>query len=369
MEKIILFGGTFDPVHNGHMRIARYASLKLNADVVFVPAKNPRWKKPHASIEDRHNMLRIALKKEGTGSVYISDYEIKSKADTNYTIDTVKYFVEKFPDREICLLMGADQVEAFHDWKDADTIAKLATIIYVERPGITIKGDNIKKYKMIPLTYEGSGTISSKAVRSLQELDVPKEVLEYIEEHELYYIKTLKDKYYLPERFKHALSVANVAYSIAKNNHLAEANDCYIAGLLHDLGKKVNELMQKEIMNKNYSEYLKDLPPTLYHQFVGAYLAKKDFNITNEAILDAIKFHATGKANMTPISKITYAADKIDPLRGYNSNKLIRACNKNYYSGFQEVLKENRKHLVKHHLSFDNPLTKACMDLYLGDKR
>ncbi|MCQ2794623.1 MAG: nicotinate (nicotinamide) nucleotide adenylyltransferase [Bacilli bacterium] len=367
MEKVILFGGTFDPVHNGHLRIARYASLKLNADVVFVPAKNPRWKKPHASITDRHNMLRIALKKEGTGSVYISDYEIKSKADTNYTIDTVKHFVNKFKDREICLLIGADQVESFHDWKDAEELARLAHIIYVERPGVIVKEENIKKYNMTPLSYEGSGTISSKAIRALTELDTPKEILDYIAEHELYYIKNIKERY-SPERFKHALSVANVAYAIAKNNHRSDTNDCYIAGLLHDLGKKVNDIKQKEIMNKYYKEYLTMLPPTLYHQFVGAYLAKTELNINNESILDAIKFHATGKMNMTPISKIVYAADKVDPLRGYDSKKLIRACYKDYYSGFQLVLSENRKHLIKNGLSFDNPLTKSCMELYLGEK-
>ncbi|MCQ2792483.1 MAG: nicotinate (nicotinamide) nucleotide adenylyltransferase [Bacilli bacterium] len=367
MEKVILFGGTFDPVHNGHLRIARYASLKLNADVVFVPAKNPRWKKPHASIENRHNMLRIALKKEGTGSVYISDFEIKSNADTNYTIDTIKHFVNEFPDREICLLIGADQVESFHDWKDAEEISRLANIIYVERPRVYVKEDNIKKYNMTPLSYEGSGTISSSAVRSLNDLDTPKEVLDYIEKHGLYYIKKIREKY-TPERYKHAVSVANVAYAIAKNNHRNDANDCYIAGLLHDVGKMVNDIKQKEIMNKYYQEYLTNLPPTLYHQFVGAYIAKTELNINNEAILDAIKFHATGKMNMTPISKIVYAADKIDPLRGYDSMKLIRACYKDYYRGFQMVLNENRKHLIKNHLSYDNPLTKSCMELYLGEK-
>ena len=365
--KIAIFGGTFDPVHNGHLRIARYASLKLNADVVFVPAKNPRWKKPHASIEDRHNMLRIALKKEGTGGVYISDYEIKSKADTNYTIDTVKHFVKTEKGKEIYLLIGADQVESFHDWKDANEIARLAHIIYVERPGVSVKEDNIKKYNMTPLSYEGSGTISSKAIRALAELDTPKEVLDYIAEHNLYYIKDIKARY-KEERYKHALSVANVAYAIAKNNHRSDANDCYIAGLLHDLGKKVNDIKAREIMNKYYKEYLKMLPPTLYHQFVGAYLAKTELNINNESILDAIKFHATGKMNMTPIGKIVYAADKVDPLRGYDSKKLIRACYKDYYSGFQLVLAENRKHLIKHGLSFDNPLTKSCMELYLGEK-
>lgn len=365
-NKIILFGGTFDPVHNGHLRIARYASRKYHSDVVFVPAKNPRWKKPHASIEDRLNMLKIALKHEGN-KVAISDFEVKSKATTNYTIDTVKHFITKYKKKEIYLLIGADQVESFNDWKDAKKLSKLVKIIYVERPGVILKSENTKKFNMLPLSYEGSGTVSSSSIRKLGELDTPKEVLDYIEKHELYYIKDIKP-YYDTKRFAHVKSVANVAYQIAESNNRWDKHYCYVAGLLHDLGKKVNDIKMKEIMEKYYKDYLDNLPPTLYHQFVGAYMAKTIFKINNDKVLDAIKFHATGKANMTPMGKIVYASDKIDPLRDYDSSKLMKACLKDYYTGFQEVLEANRRHLKKHKLSFDNPLTKACMDLYLGDK-
>ncbi len=367
MEKIILFGGTFDPIHNGHLRIARYASLKLNADVIFIPSKNPRWKKPKADISHRLNMLKIALKKNKDKRISISNYEINSKEDTNYSIDTVKYFVKKYKNKEVWLLIGADQVESFHDWKDAKEISKLVHIVYVERPGIIVKENNIKKYNMTPLSYEGSGTVSSHAIRRLENLDTPKEVLDYIAKNDLYYIKDVKS-YYSEKRFNHALSVANVAYNIAIHNKRNDANECYVAGLLHDLGKNLNDIKQKEIMNKYYKEYLNQLPSTLYHQFTGAFLAKTKLNINNDVILDAIKFHATGKMNMSPMAKIVYSADKIDPLRGYDSSKLIKACYKDYYNGFQLVLKENRKHLIKHGLSFDNPLTKSCMELYLGEK-
>lgn len=366
MEKIILFGGTFDPVHNAHLRIARYAALKLNADVVFIPAKSPRWKKPEASITDRHNMLKIALKKEGTGSVYISDYEIKSKNDINYTIDTIKYFRNKFKNRQICLLIGADQVESFHNWKDANEIASIASIIYVDRPGVNYTHDNIKKYRMQSLIYDGSGLISSSAIRSLKSLDTPKEVLDYIEKKELYYIKLLKERYYNEHRLAHAISVARLAYDIAISNHREEANACYIAGLLHDIGKNVPSIKAKEIMEAEFKQYVNDeMPTALYHQFVGAYLARTEFGITDESIIDAIMYHATGKAHMTPIDKIIYAADKIDPLRGYNSTRYIKACKNNYYTGFQMVLKANRDFLISHGYKINNSLTRECLDLYL----
>jgi len=367
MEKLVLFGGTFDPVHNGHLRIARFASLKLNADVVFVPARAPRWKTPHASIEDRANMLRMALKKEGTGSVYISDYEIKNNDSINYTIDTIRYFISKYKNREICLLIGADQVSSFNNWKDADKIASLATIIYVDRPGIEINSENIKKYNMKSLYYEGSGTVSSEAIRNLTNLDTPKEVLDYIVENELYYIKKIKE-YYLPKRYDHIISVANLSYKIARANHIHEYEKAYIAGLLHDIAKSMPLKDQKEIMIKYYKEYLENLAPSVYHQFVSEYIAKKELHITDEIVLDAIKYHTTGKANMPPISKIVYSADKLDPLRGVNNKKLIKACINDYYNGFQMVLQENKKYLTQNKFDINNSLTESCFDLYLSNK-
>lgn len=367
MEKLVLFGGTFDPVHNGHLRIARFASLKLNADVVFVPAKAPRWKTPHASIKDRANMLRMALKKEGTGSVYISDYEIKKDEPVNYTIDTIRYFKDKFKNREICLLIGADQVASFHNWKEADRIAALATIIYVDRPGIEINSENIKKYNMQSLYYEGSGSVSSESIRNLINLDTPKEVLDYIVENDLYYIAKIKP-YYKEKRYAHILSVADLSYKIARANHIENYEKAYIAGLLHDIAKSMPLKDQKDIMMKHYNEYLENLAPSVYHQFVSEYIAIHDLNIKDEVVLDAIKFHTTGKANMPPISKIVYSADKLDPLRGVNNKKLIKACMNDYYNGFQMVLQANKKYLTDNKFDINNPLTESCFDLYLSNK-
>jgi len=365
MEKLILFGGTFDPIHNGHLRIARFASLNLNADVVFIPAKNPRWKRPEAEVEDRYKMLHLALKSEGTASFYISKFEIESGVSVNYTIDTVRYFKNKYKNREICLLIGADQVSAFDKWQEAEEISNLATIIYVTRPDIVLSNENISKFKMQRLEFDGSGSVSSNKIRNLLSLDTPKEVIDYIEEHELYYMQDLKQRY-TEKRLKHAISVANLAYNIAKYNKL-DAGTAYIAGLLHDVGKKVGEDEQREIMKYYYKDYLTNLPPSLYHQFVGAYIAKEKLGIKDEGIIDAIMFHATGKAHMSPLAKVVYSADKLDPLRGWNSKRLIKVCYQSYYEGFQTVLGENRKYLLEKGFKIDNPLTESCMKLYLGD--
>ena len=105
MANYILFGGTFDPIHNGHIRMATYASMKLNADVVFVPARSPRWKNPTSSSKERLKMLKAALKYCPSGTS-ILDYELKSKDDINYSIDTVRYFKNMHPNDKIYFLIG-----------------------------------------------------------------------------------------------------------------------------------------------------------------------------------------------------------------------------------------------------------------------
>ena len=90
MKNYVVFGGTFDPVHNGHLRIAQKASEKLNASIIFVPSKAPRWKNPLETSNHRLEMLKIALR-DVKFEYEICDYELKSDAEVNYSIDTIKY--------------------------------------------------------------------------------------------------------------------------------------------------------------------------------------------------------------------------------------------------------------------------------------
>ena len=97
----IIYGGTFDPVHNAHLRLASFSAHKLNAKVIFVPNSSPRWKEPLTDITHRLNMLKLALK-EADFDYEISSYEIDKHSDINYSIDTVKYFKEKYPKDTFC---------------------------------------------------------------------------------------------------------------------------------------------------------------------------------------------------------------------------------------------------------------------------
>ena len=364
MESIIIYGGSFDPIHNGHLRIAHAASLMLNANVVFVPSKAPRWKRPEATAAQRLEMLRLALKQDGSPAFSIDLFEMNSKTDVNYSIDLVRHIALTHKNTKIYLMIGADEVNSFPRWKDPDKICQLATPLFVARPDVEIDDSVLDAYPMQRLPYDGSGPVSSSAVRSCRCIDIPLVVRDYIESQGLYFVKKLSGMM-SKHRLLHSMSVANLAYLIAQHNNVENYPAAYIAGILHDCGKDVDDALKQEIMQEHFPEYL-SMPAWSHHQFVGAYLAETVFGITDPMILDAIKYHSTGKAHMSPLGKIVYAVDKIEPTRGFDSKKLIHACYKHYYVGFMSVLEANQEYLTSKGYVLDNPLTKECFNQYLG---
>lgn len=362
----IIFGGTFDPVHNGHLRIASFAAKKFSAKVIFVPNKAPRWKEPLTDIVHRKAMLEIALKKADF-EYEISSYEVEKDDNINYSIDTIKYFKDLFPSDKLYFLIGADQVNQFDKWKDAREISKLVTIIYSHRPNIELNQKNISDYSMVALDYLESGEVSSSDIRELKSLDLDEDVLRYIEDNKLYFIEKIAS-YVTPQRLSHSIQVARLAYKIAKVNNLETPKRHYIAAILHDVGKtsKCDNKDAYEFMKKHYPEYV-DLPKFAFHQFIGEYIAKTDFKIKDEEILNAIKFHCTGNANMSKIAMVVYASDKIEPTRQFDSTWLINSCLKNWYQGFIDTLIDNKKYLLGHAKDITNKLTDACFKQYIGE--
>ena len=137
----IIFGGSFDPVHIGHIILARDVCEYFNAEeVIFVPTYQAPLKNKHsASPQDRLNMLRLALEKEEKFTV--EDYEIR-KGGISYTVYTLRYLKEKYKE-ELYLLLGSDSFLKFHLWKEPHEILKLSKIIVVEREG---KLEKVREY-------------------------------------------------------------------------------------------------------------------------------------------------------------------------------------------------------------------------------
>ena len=356
----IIFGGSFDPIHNGHINMALNAQKSLKGDVLFVPAPISVWKDNSVSAEHKIKMLEIAIK--DIPGFYIDTYEIDSGNKTNYSIDTVRHFKNKFPNDELYFLIGTDQVNKFHLWKDADELAKLAKIAYFVRPDVKIENDNHQKFDMIKI--EGPGIVAASSdIRQLINTEINPEVLLYIIEHKLYVISGLT-KYIDEKRLNHSIEVAKLSYQIAKKNGVEKPIRALIAGLLHDIGKAKDKLLLEKTIEEEFTEY-KELPLPVLHQFYGYKIAKKVFGIVDETILNAIKYHATGNTNMDELAMIVYAADKIEPTRNFDSTDLIEAMMVGVESGFKTVLKANKEYLEQSNKDFNNALTSNCFEQYL----
>lgn len=362
MRNVVLFGGAFDPIHNGHLNMASLASKKLDADVIFVPARISVWKSKSESIEDKINMIALAINSVNKNRFSISRYEADSEEEVNYSINTVKYFKRTLKDVNLYLLIGTDQVNSFEKWKEADEIASLVQIIYFDRPGLELSEENVKRFKMMKIEGEMVDETSTN-IRECKSLKLPWSVLEYILNHNLYF--TSKIKSYLSEsRFKHSISVAKLAYEIALENKVENPQKYILAGLLHDIGKYVSKEATNRIMEEFYPEY-RYLEPEIYHQFVGRYLVERDFEIKDSEILNAIEFHTTGNGEMSELAKVLYCSDKIEPTRGFDSYDLIRSMKVNIDKGMSDVLRSNIEYYEAHNVPYRNKLTVACIEHYL----
>jgi nicotinate-nucleotide adenylyltransferase len=135
--KIGLFGGSFDPVHLGHLLVAQAAREELGLDrLFFIPAAQSPFKPDSKPISgaDRLRLLRLAL--AGQAWCEIDEQEIH-RGGVSYTIDTVRDYARRFPEAEIFYLIGGDHVSKLPAWREAEELARLAEFVVVPRPGQT----------------------------------------------------------------------------------------------------------------------------------------------------------------------------------------------------------------------------------------
>ena len=190
--RLALYGGAFDPVHSAHLRVARYALEQAQLDrVVFIPAAQSPLK-AHAALSsdtERLQMLRLAL--EGERQFDLDAHEIE-RGGVSYTIDTVRFFRERFAGAELFWIIGGDQFEQLHDWRSIDELVGLVSFLVLERSGADmLRSAPIPglRYQVIkaPMMAESSSEIRARCAAgdSLDGL-VPDAVQAFISEQELY---------------------------------------------------------------------------------------------------------------------------------------------------------------------------------------
>jgi len=135
VQRIGLYGGSFDPVHLGHLLVAQAAVEELNLDrLIFIPAAQSPFKPDSqpASAPERLRLLRLAL--AGRTNYQIDEQEIQ-RGGVSYTIDTLRDYARRFPGAELFYLIGTDHVSRLKEWRHSDELARLAIFVVIPRPG------------------------------------------------------------------------------------------------------------------------------------------------------------------------------------------------------------------------------------------
>jgi nicotinate-nucleotide adenylyltransferase len=323
-----IMGGTFDPVHEAHIRIGEAVLRGLRPDgVLFIPDGDPPHKRTHASGADRMRMIRLAI--EGREGFEASDIEVL-RGGTTYTVDTLTHLKTIRPGDRFLYIVGADTLFVIETWRDFPSVARmLSGIAVVPRPGVR----NVEKQAAfltgkyrVPVTQVQiePTSVSSTDIRHMIARGIPtggllaENVAAYIAEKGLYKDPTIEElrRTLKPDRFVHTLGVEQTAVELAKR---FGADECKAskAALLHDCAKCMSEEEMRALIERHRDEVEEPderLRPLL-HAPAGVALAMEKYGVTDKDVLSAIRWHTTGRANMTQLEEIVYLADSIEPNR------------------------------------------------------
>ena len=349
MERIGIYGGTFNPPHIGHIQAAKQAipALGLSRLILIPDSIAPHKAMPENSptAQQRLDMLRIAA--AGCPGIEVSDIEL-NREGASYTWETVAEMKKRFPDDELVLLMGSDMLLCFDRWKHPEEILSRAGLAVFSRGGKNERTAIAEKKAQLEqqggnVTLVGNEItdISSTQLRRLLAFHcadpfLPEGVADYIRTNGLYDVSAdwkrlpmdkleqVVIRLLNPNRVAHVLGCRDTAVALAERWG-ADVTDAGRAGLLHDITKALDGPLQLTVCSEYgrlLSEFSRKYPRTL-HALTGSMVAERIFG-ENEAVVSAICCHTTGKANMNLLETILYVADYMEPNRSFPGVEKLR---------------------------------------------
>jgi nicotinate-nucleotide adenylyltransferase len=345
-----ILGGSFDPVHKGHLSMA-LAVLPLGYDrIILVPAYQSPFKQPEQSATAELRLLMLLAAISGDRRFTVDACEIRRRG-LSYTIDTLRDMKNRYQfEGKPALIFGDDLASTFPRWKDADFIAREADIIIASRLS------SAQVSYPYPCAFLGNVImeVSSASVRDLIQEGgewrplVPDGVRRIIEERGLYgsraesggdfkagkadNIRRIEDEargmmdLY---RFIHSRNVALHSADLAERFGL-DAGRAYIAGITHDICKEFpdDKMMEYALRDGCGMTGLERSKPSLLHGRAAAMLIQEKFGFSagddDGDIVEAVRFHTSGRRNMGALAKIVYIADKIEAARTTVAPRLRR---------------------------------------------
>ncbi len=348
MERIGIFGGTYNPPHLGHMGAAVYGKTALCLDKLYlIPSYiSPHKELPVGSPTPAQRLKMVSLAAENT-DLTVSDMEL-SRGGASYTYETVLALREKHPQTQLYLMMGTDMFLSLDRWREAELLLSMVTPVVFyrgdrdERAQIEEKKAFFAEKGISAIVMENPITeISSTQLRRMLVFDcaapfLNEKVHTYILQNKLYGTGESYKALPLPElekvvcslvkpnRVAHILGCRDTAVELAKRWG-ANETDAARAGLLHDITKALDGPLQLTLCEQygmELDDFSRAYPKTL-HAHTGAMVAQRIFG-ENEAVVSAIHSHTTGKAGMNILEKIIYVADYMEPNRDFDGVEALR---------------------------------------------
>lgn len=326
-----VFGGTFNPPHLGHLRLARaFAGRFSLSRVLVIPTFVPPHKQsPNlADAETRVQMCRLLF---GEAPFEVSTMEI-DRGGKSYTVETLETLQRQYPDEALYLLIGSDMLESFDTWYRAADIRRLCTVCAaVREKGKTLDANGavlLEDYEPIEI----SSTDVRERVRLGQDVTdvVGEAVASCIAQKGLYADAYTDARRLLRQklgdyRLHHSFCVADAARMLAER-YGADPEKAYFAGLLHDVMKDAPRDEQKRMIESGGTVLTEAEAnnPKLWHAMAGEAFLRTRMHVRDADVLNAVRYHTTGRANMSLLEKILYVADYMSADREYNGVDRMR---------------------------------------------
>lgn len=347
MSQTVLYGGTFNPIHRGHLDICVRAREAVDADrVLLMPAALPPHKFAGWLAPDRDRLAICALAAQGHDFLQVSDYEIR-RGGRSYTVETLRFLTGQQPQERFWLLIGTDMFLTFTQWREWREIGKMASLLVAsreegDRQELLRQQEALEKEGIRSLLLENPPLpmSSTEIRRELRETGGSEkllpEVLAYIRERGLYlhdpedlpylreYIRPLMTDY----RYRHSLGVEKQAAHMA-GIYGADVRRASLAGILHDVCKDMPKgaLLQNILESGIINGIDFEASPQLIHGYAGALYLQSHMGIHDPEIIDAVRYHTTARAGMSLLETIVYLADLTSEDREYGDvMEMRRLC-------------------------------------------
>ena len=368
MSQTVLYGGTFNPIHRGHLDICVRARQAVDARrVLLMPAAQPPHKSAGWLAPDQDRLAMCALAAREYDLIQVDDWEIR-RGGRSYTVDTLGHLAAVFPEEELWLLIGTDMFLTFTQWHRWEEIGKMASLLVASRE----EGDRERLLdQQQKLAEQGVRSrllqnppmpMSSTQIREELRRDgttgkVCPQVLDYIREKELYlhppeeldylrrYIRPLMTDY----RYRHSLGVEKQAVKMARRFG-ADQRKAALAGILHDVCKDMPKgaLLQNILESGIINGIDFKASPQLIHSYAGALYLQSHMDIHDLEVIEAVRYHTTARAGMSLLETVVYLADLTSEDREYpDVGEMRRLCDTDLRKAMIHALTHTVKELTR----------------------